>query len=55
MIWIFGVIAFVAILCGLAIYFEKKSGMTPVDENVQLEKLGETIKNNTVNSFGHNP
>lgn len=42
----------VAIVIGLVLYFEKKSGMTALDENKQAEKLGEVVHYNRVNSSG---
>ncbi|MGN8844776.1 hypothetical protein ACTNDN_18385 [Niallia sp. HCP3S3_B10] len=42
----------IAIVVGLVLYFEKKSGMTTPDENKQAEKLGEVIHYNRVNSNG---
>lgn len=51
MIWLFFLIP-VVIIGGIAIYFEKKSGMTPPDENNQAEKLGEVINQNSINSSG---
>ncbi len=49
MIWLYFLIP-VVIIGGIAIYFEKKSGMTPPDENIQAEKLGEVINQNTYNN-----
>ncbi|QNF29859.1 MULTISPECIES: hypothetical protein [Metabacillus] len=51
MIWLYLLIP-VVILGGIAVYFEKKSGMTPPDENNQAEKLGEVITQNGINSYG---
>ncbi|WP_312093490.1 hypothetical protein [Niallia sp.] len=42
----------VAIMIGLVLYFEKKSGMTAPVENKQAEKLGEVVHYNRVNSSG---
>ncbi|WP_157951014.1 hypothetical protein [Peribacillus acanthi] len=49
MIWIY-ILTPVIIIAGIAIYFEKKSGMTPPDENIQAEKLGEVINQNAIHS-----
>lgn len=55
MIWLYLLIP-VVILGGIAIYFDKRSGMTPPDENFQDEKLGEVINQNGINSNGtHGP
>ena len=51
MIWLFILIP-VLIIGAIAIYFEKKSGMTPPNENIQDEKLGEVINQNGINSNG---
>ncbi|MBO1514176.1 hypothetical protein [Metabacillus bambusae] len=51
MIWLYFLIP-VVIIGGIAIYFEKKSGMTPPDENKQAEKLGEVINLKGNNSSG---
>ncbi|MBZ9534780.1 hypothetical protein KGR20_10995 [Cytobacillus oceanisediminis] len=48
-LWLF---APVAIVMGLVLFFEKKSGMTAPDENKQAEKLGEVVHYNRVNSSG---
>lgn len=37
----------VVIVGGLAIFFEKKSGMSIPDEEIQREKLGEIMKDNS--------
>jgi hypothetical protein len=37
----------VVIVGGIAIFYEKKSGMTIPDENIQREKLGEVMKDNS--------
>ena len=42
MIWLYILIP-VVIIGGIAVYFEKKSGMIPPDENIQSEKLGEVL------------
>jgi hypothetical protein len=46
MIWIIMLIP-VVIVGGIAIFYEKKSGMTIPDENIQREKLGEVMKDNS--------
>lgn len=51
MIWLYILIA-VIILGAVAVYFDKKSGMTPPDETIQDEKLGEIINQNGINSNG---
>ncbi|WP_175639037.1 hypothetical protein [Metabacillus schmidteae] len=51
MIWLYLLIP-VVILGGIAIYFDKRSGMTPPDEHIQDEKLGEVINQNGINSNG---
>ena len=51
MVWLYLFIP-VVIIGGIAVYFEKKSGMTPPDENIQAEKLGEVINQNRINSHG---
>ncbi len=51
MIWLYIFIP-VVIIGGIAVYLEKKSGMTPADENIQDEKLGEVISQNGINSNG---
>jgi len=40
----------VVIVVGLALYFEKRSGMTVPDENVQAEKFKEFVDYNRVNA-----
>ena len=40
----------VVIVVGLALYFEKKSGMSVPDENVQAEKFKEFVDHNRVNA-----
>lgn len=50
MIWIYILIP-VVIIGGIAIYFEKKSGMVSPNENKQAEKLGEVIKENCTNHW----
>ncbi|MEQ2528390.1 hypothetical protein WMO40_17020 [Bacillaceae bacterium CLA-AA-H227] len=50
MIWLYISIP-VVIIGGIAIYFEKKSGMAPPDESKQAEKLGEVIKENRTNHW----
>lgn len=40
----------VVIVVGLALYFEKKSGMSVPDENVQAEKFKEFVDYNRVNA-----
>ena len=42
MIWLYMLIPIV-LIGGIAVYFEKKSGMIPPDENKQAEKLGEVL------------
>jgi|GEM_PF-1378114 len=54
MIWIYILIP-VVIIGGIAVYFEKKSGMIPPDENNQAEKLGEITTQNRMNSNGPGP
>ena len=49
MIWLYILIP-VFIIGGIAIYFEKKSGMIPPDENKQAEKLGEVLIQKDSNS-----
>ena len=46
MIWLYLLIP-VVIIGGFAIYYEKKSGMTIPDENIQAEKLGGMIRHNS--------
>ena len=46
MIWLYLMIP-VVIIGGIAIYYEKKSGMTIPDENIQAEKLGGVIRHNS--------
>lgn len=50
-IWLYLLIP-VVIIGGIAVYLEKKSGMTPPDENIQDEKLGEIFNQNGINSNG---
>ncbi|MBD1383118.1 hypothetical protein [Metabacillus arenae] len=51
MIWLYILIP-VVIIGGIAVYFEKKSGMATPDESEQAEQLGEVIKQNGMNSNG---
>ncbi|KKI88918.1 hypothetical protein WQ54_28775 [Bacillus sp. SA1-12] len=51
MIWLYLLIPIV-IIGGIAVYLEKRSGMTPPDENIQAEKLGEVLNQNGINSSG---
>lgn len=51
MIWLYLLIP-VAIIGGIAVYFEKKSGMTQPDENKQADNLGEVLKHNRINING---
>ncbi|MGM7721575.1 hypothetical protein [uncultured Metabacillus sp.] len=51
MIWLYMLIP-VVIIGGIAVYFERKSGMTPPDETIQDEKLGEILNQNGINSNG---
>jgi hypothetical protein len=51
MIWLY-ILLPVFIIGGIAIYFEKKSGMSLPDENIQDEKLGEVSNQNGINSNG---
>jgi hypothetical protein len=46
MIWIIMLIP-VVIVGGIAIFYEKKSGMSIPDEVIQREKLGEVMKDNS--------
>lgn len=46
MIWLLILIP-VFIVGGIAIYYEKKSGMSIPDEDIQREKLGEVMKDNS--------
>ncbi|HZH60000.1 MAG TPA: hypothetical protein VEY70_10565 [Metabacillus sp.] len=50
MIWLFLLIPI--IIGAIAVYFDKKSGMVPPDENKQADKLGEVITQNRINSNG---
>lgn len=45
MIWLYFLVP-IGIIGGIAIYFEKKSGMTAPDENKQAEKVGEVLNQN---------
>ncbi|MBM7602651.1 hypothetical protein JOC75_000621 [Metabacillus crassostreae] len=51
MIWLFLLIP-VVIIGSIAVYFEKKSGMTQPDENKQADQLGEVLKHNQINISG---
>lgn len=51
MFWLYFLIP-VFIICAIAVYFEKKSGMVPADESKQEEKLHEVTKQNGMNSNG---
>ena len=51
MIWIY-VFLPVILLSGIAIYLEKRSGMTPPDENKKVEKLEEYPPEKNQNYFG---
>ncbi|CAM4031092.1 hypothetical protein [Mesobacillus zeae] len=51
MIWLYMLIP-VFIVGGIAIYFEKKSGMTTPDEHKQAEMLGEVTQQNGINTSG---
>lgn len=46
MIWLYLLIP-VVIIGGIAIYYEKKTGMTIPDENIQAAKLGEIVRHNS--------
>ena len=48
MIWLYFLIP-VVVIGGIAIYFEKKSGMTPPEESKQRDKLAEVKKQNSIN------
>ena len=48
MIWLYFLIP-VVVIGGIAIYFEKKSGMTPPVESKQRDKLAEVKKQNSIN------
>ncbi|MEI2664151.1 hypothetical protein B0G93_102369 [Bacillus sp. V-88] len=47
MIWLFILIPII-LVAGIAIYLEKKSGMTPPDLTEQAMKIDEADKNNNV-------
>lgn len=51
MIWLYFLIP-VVIICALALYFEKKSGMSPPDGSLQEEKLHEVSNQNSINTNG---
>ncbi len=51
MIWLYFLLP-VVIIGGIAVYFEKKSGMTQPDENKQSEILGEVLNQNQINNNG---
>lgn len=51
MIWLYMLIP-VFIIGGIAIYFEKKSGMTTPNELKQAEMLGEVTQQNGINTSG---
>lgn len=51
MFWLFLLMP-VAIIGSIAVYFEKKSGMTQPDENKQADQLGEVLKHNQINITG---
>ncbi|MFC0273739.1 hypothetical protein ACFFIX_20340 [Metabacillus herbersteinensis] len=54
MIWIYILIP-VVIIGGIAVYFEKKSGMTTPNENKQADNLGKVLQHNQVNHYGSGP
>ncbi|MCM3594931.1 hypothetical protein M4D55_03900 [Metabacillus idriensis] len=51
MIWLYFLIP-VFIICALAVYFEKKSGMSLPDGSLQEKKLHEVSKQNGINTNG---
>ncbi|WP_156288586.1 hypothetical protein [Oceanobacillus salinisoli] len=51
MFWLYIIIP-IAIIGGIAVYFEKKSGMTPPDENKQKDHLVQVLNQNEKNMRG---
>lgn len=51
MIWLYLLIPIV-VIGGIAVYFEKKAGMIPPDENKQIDQLAEVTKQNGIHSNG---
>lgn len=51
MIWLFLLIP-VVVIGSIAVYFEKKSGITQPDETKQADHLGEVLKHNQINITG---
>ncbi|MBY0147491.1 hypothetical protein [Neobacillus niacini] len=46
MIWLYMLIP-VVLIGGIAVYFEKKTGMSIPNEDIQREKMGEVLKDNS--------